>query len=213
MALSPGWAGVQDVAPGLSPAKDVLFILWPPHVRCLEPSAGMGKHERDKWELGRVGASGLPVVTGDRGNKPRDVSSALRRMEQDSHGKSLGSRSSGGEQPPRAVMVVSWLRSVLGLSLKFRAAPSFPCPSAPAAPGHSASRCAGAHVRPSLTLVVLVCSRRAGLHAQRKSFLAEVSCRSGCDHIPGASKNRGNFHFGARHWSLGSLKENHLEQR
>lgn len=61
--------------------------------------------------------------------------------------------------------------------------------------------------------MVLDCNRRAGLHAPKKSFLAEVSCRSGCISIHGAGKNSVDFYFGARCCFLESLKENHLDQR
>ena len=67
--------------------------------------------------------------------------------------------------------------------------------------------------RHDLILVVLDCNRRAGLHALKKSFLAEASCRSGCNRIHRAGKNRVDFYFGARCCFLESLKENHLDQR
>lgn len=90
MASSPAWAGVQNLALGLSPAKDALSILWPPRLSVHPAAALLGAlgrepccrpHERGDLasalagrsgglplalglgaEECRVGASGLPVV-------------------------------------------------------------------------------------------------------------------------------------------------------
>lgn len=47
-------------------------------------------------------------------------------------------------------------------------------------------------------LVVLDCNHRASSHALEKSFLAEISCRFGCNRIHGAGKNGVDFYFGDR---------------
>lgn len=47
MASSPAWAGVQNLAFGLSPAKDVLSILWPPRLSVHPAAALLGALGRE----------------------------------------------------------------------------------------------------------------------------------------------------------------------